>query len=705
MATPRAVLVTPPWDMGAALIVPLFVAPFSIAIAWILFATAHYRTAPTTPQILLADMRIYWGAIHFYASAWLDIVAFAITVVSIPFGIYIGYLAGKPQRAEIQQRGRVLHEWPADAEPRARAEAKAEFTKDEAARYFLHPAFPLCRNRLTRGIGFIGAQGSGKTTAMLPLMAAAINNAGTKVFIHDYKGDFSEYFGRNKGVALLAPWDRRSVGWDICRDVTSPIHAHELSSILTGADVATGESASWASGSAQILTGIIISLINDNPRWTWADLVKELERPYAQLRARAIAGEPSSAQLLNEGEVAKNPTISFLTRLSSMVKPYIQGFALADRPGVRKINFTEWMLGKPGHGQPRVIIVQNSSEFSRMAQTILKIATRACTAPLTRMPDTRMGEAFFFFDELPQCGKLGDFSKFFEVGRSKGCIPVFGLQIYSQAEEIFGQRVAKTLWDLCGTTVICQVHGQTQEWAEKLIGNRAGQRLTKNQTQSAHQANSNSYSYQSFDEPVFSREQFGADLGPVVRKGKFQGVRSLLVTGGRDVYRLTWPPVDLPKVCKASVPAEWTQQFKMPDERAFLASTHAPAAGAAGSQIAQADEQADAGLDLLQPAQPAPTVEDVPTMPLQPVQQPQGQDQPEHEDVLTDKAGERAASALADAILPGAGMVIDGLGLLDQLATAGPAAPAAPAAEPRRRRPIRRAEEDDPAGDQGEEQC
>lgn len=605
-------------------------------------------------------------------------IGIAIAIPSFMFSIFISKRTGNPRPPEKNVRGRrVIMPFKAAAAA-ANKSAMDDFREGEEVKYHLHPQYPLARERLTRGICYAGSQGSGKTQAMLPLMTEAIQAAlqadsCTIVFIHDFKGDFTEYFGGIPGVALLAPWDSRSVAWDIAPDILSKSDARELAANLTGADIAAGESVAWSAGSAQILAGLIINLIQNNQRWKWSDLTHELDLDYPLLREHAIAGESSASQLLNEGPTAKNPTISFMTRLSSMVKPAIEAFANAEATAKQSISFRRWFLMEPN--LPRILICQNSTRFELMAKAILKSASKSFTSALDSISDNSIDERFLFFDELPQAGKLPSFPQFFAVGRSKGCMPVYSFQIINQLNDrnAYGPDVTKSLLGMTGTTVICKVQAETQKWASEMVGERSGERLTRSDSRQGLNSNSISsttIAYQQFREPVLVPEQFGHEIGILKKDGKFQGVAAFLLDNGNTVFRLAWPPASPEKTAPANMPAPWTTEFlaaqaaagaqeqdDKPPSHGDATPSSVPAAEPPPATPASPSLSALDRLDNLlhtetsTPATPAPTA----TVAQRATEEPKTEEAPGP----AEEIGGHMAGMAADAILPGLGLLME----------------------------------------------
>ena len=489
-----------------------------------------------------------------------QIVAWFVLLIGALGGLWAGYYSGKPMQAERQTAGRKLIINTAEAAEKARKISRGELGK-EPEYYHIHPNYALAHDRASRSFLIAGSQGSGKTQIILPLIREALADKHAGVIIHDFKGDFTEYFlnSKNQNIQLFAPWDSRSCAWDISADIQNLADARELARVLTGADQATGESQSWAGGAAQIAAALITSLHKSNPKWRWSDLQDVLGLPYKTMRELALEGDSSCGLLMNEGEKADKTTMSFMSRLASMVAPVVSDFARAERHDAKRISFRNWMI----KGSPRVLILQNSTSYQTMAQSILQSAMRACASAIDSMPDSRSRKRWFFLDELPQMGKLQSLPRLLEVGRSKGVRAVLAFQDVSQVREIYGNNISQALSSMAGTHIYARAQGgETPQWLAEQVGKKTVWRALESVSSDYVGGGSRSVHYQSSDESVIRPEQFGSQIGVVKTKaGEFRGVRAFLVDGGDYVLRLHWPAVMLPKIAQAASPADWVREL------------------------------------------------------------------------------------------------------------------------------------------------
>ena len=140
-----------------------------------------------------------------------QIVAWFALLLGVAGGLWAGYYSGKPMQAERQTAGRKLITNTTEAAEKARKISKAELGKDSEY-YHIHPQYALAHDRASRSFLIAGSQGSGKTQIILPLIKEALADKTAAVLIHDFKGDFTEYFlnPKNPNIQLFAPWDSRS---------------------------------------------------------------------------------------------------------------------------------------------------------------------------------------------------------------------------------------------------------------------------------------------------------------------------------------------------------------------------------------------------------------------------------------------------------------------------------------------------------------
>ena len=642
----------------------------------------NLETLITYLTLFLSPRWMHWGPQYFPFSwaLWKGFSMFAGVVIGLAFA----WRAGKPLIVERQSSGRILLKGRAALKQIAR-EAAAEIGKYKPG-LNLHSAYPLSMGRETQGIVLMGSQGSGKTQILLPIMDSAMKDPAARSFIHDFKGDFTSYFldPKNKDVALFAPWDSRSASWDISSDIHSQADARELSRVLTGADQATGESQSWASGSAQILSALIVTLHRNNPKWRWSDLLEVLGLPYEMLRQTALQADPSCSMMLNEGNKADKTTQSYLSRLGSMVAPQVSDFARAERPNARRISFRGWMVGDKD--QPRVIICSNSTTYKSMARNALQAAMRAAASALDTMPESKKTKRWFFLDEMPRMGPQPYIAELLAVGRSKGVRVVLAAQDIAQVRKELGKEDAQSILSGCGTHIYLKTQGgETPGWLSEQVGEKTVWRRIKSSSRQAGGPSSTSENWVQSPEKVIRPEEFGSDyigsimkIGPfevknswLVRFAGFAGVRGYLLTGSNFVYLLSWPKSEISEIAAQRKPAAWTKELARAGAELMPAAFDSPSPEPRGGGAGGAGGGALAVQEQGQEAAPTPAVPDpVDWDFLKPqaatavpaVQDEDEVQRPDEEDSGPGDAGDgvaaEAGEAALDAVMPGVGAVV-----------------------------------------------
>ncbi|MQM39306.1 hypothetical protein KBTX_03330 [wastewater metagenome] len=440
----------------------------------------------------------------------------------------------------------------------AAATARREHRHGGGAGVRIHPDVRLSRERETRGIMLSGSVGAGKTVIIQHLIESILAQPGTRLLVHDLKGDFTATLPAltreaGGGLGLVAPWDARSMRWSVAADIRSPADARELASRLIPPDDTGGTGAQWAQGAAMILGGLVVSLARrSRGRWTWADLLAEIAQPYPALREAAIAGAPMAEGLLTAGEPSPT-TASYLAQISSRAGGLIADLAAADQDLAdrRRFSARHWLRG---HG-PRVVILGGSSRYGSLATALHGSIIRSIAGSLDALDDDDERRIWLVLDEAPQLGRV-DLRPIIETGRSKGICVVTGWQDSAQRRSIYGADDAAAMDGMTGTHVVGRLLGaDSQQWAARLVGQRQVRRYT-----TSHGADDGrSVSEQYADEDVIPPEAWGG-LGRV--RG---GIEAVLIPGGDMVHRLVWPFPSRERwrrVAAALRPAPWTESLE-----------------------------------------------------------------------------------------------------------------------------------------------
>lgn len=415
----------------------------------------------------------------------------------------------------------------------------------------MHPEFsPISLDRETRHILVTGSVGGGKTQVIKPLMLAAIARKD-KMFIYDNKGDFCAEL---PGI-IIAPWDARSVAWDIASDCTSKQDAKELAARL----IVESKDPLWSNAARQVLTGMIIKLQSERPRkWSWQDLADLMPLPQDELLIIMRKYFPEGIRAVEE---ASKTTQSILINLSAFAGII---FDLADAWGNSKarFSFVNWLKDQDREAKVRTVIVQGSGRFAELQKAYISsiIAAMASRINSAEIGESKTRRVWFFIDEFAQLGKVAGFAPLLEIGRSKGIRVVIGLQDINQIRDLYGKEQAESWMSMIGTHIYARISpGDTADFVSGLVGDREVERPNISHTLGSgaapgvlSQGGTTTTSWQRETLPVIFPSELSTELGSTKR-----GVKAMFL-GYTDALILLWPYTTLKKIRKPSVLADWT---------------------------------------------------------------------------------------------------------------------------------------------------
>lgn len=343
---------------------------------------------------------------------------------------------------------------------------------------FIGKALPL-ESAITH-FCFIGATGSGKTVSIRLLMQTAFASIGKgfghRALVYDAKRDMLPILQgivSPELVFTLNPFDKRSVAWDMAKDITTPAHALQLANILIPPEKNASQPF-FADAARHLLSGVITAFICLENDWTFRDVV------LAMLNKTALIG------ILESVEETKNfvdlyfshegTAQNIMSTVATKMNPYSIIAALwhyAFEEG-KKISLTEWIkqervliLGNE-HTNRVAVDAINQAIFKRLSEIILdqddishEHFSNGNTPPLT----------WVVFDEFVRAGKFDGMVELATEGRSKGVAIVLGFQDIDGARAVYGKEVAEEIVGQCTNIAILRLQSpETAEWASKLFG-------------------------------------------------------------------------------------------------------------------------------------------------------------------------------------------------------------------------------------------
>ena len=556
--------------------------------------------------------------------------------VGLVSGLALGWKLGDIP-AEIHIRGRKLT-YSAREASQALRPPRSFFRKSAPAGVKIHPGIAITEQQECRHILLLGGSGSGKTSILWPVINQAVAR-GDKCLIFSFKGDFQQK--ATFPFSLLAPWDSRSVRWQLGKDIRTRLHAESLAKTLIPTP---DKDPIWAQGAQGLLTAIISEVQSKyGEAWGFFRLAQACSVALSDYDSlvNTVMNESPLARSFLMGKDSKT-TASYLAQMASNLSDVVNlGVADYSNQG-QPWSIRDWLSGRT----PNAAILGYLSESEELsgaycASIIEQVVKQVLSFP-DLSPDAR--RIWLFLDEVPQVGKIPSITSALEAARSKGCRVVLGMQGVAQLEEHGYSKNTLDIWSgQCGIKIIANLSTpRDQKWAADLLGERELERYQSNLSTPSGDGNSQqSGGYQRTKEHVLLPASFGTELH--VDERKTGGPTALIVTS-KVAAVIKWPFPAL----RAQRPAHTEASWIIPGfVRPFWGKTPPMVAIPAQIQASASAQQGKPGEEktALSPAIVQPHIPENPDTPA-----PAG-------DGAGAMIADQVVDSMLDAVIPGAGML------------------------------------------------
>lgn len=378
----------------------------------------------------------------------------------------------------------------------AHAIARSMLSRDDPGLYWGGTKLPS--DIASKHFVVMGNTGSGKTITMRLLMQSALRAVGSKNNPHYRQGHRAlvydakqEYLPLIAGLRLscpvvtLHPFDVRegergitSAAWDMAADITSPLSAQQVASILIP-DNPKESQPFFTKTARNLLRGVLIAFLYKYqqekqkdlhaPPWTFRDVLLAMRsREYMDAVLNSCPFTEDMTEYTSDRRLYDNIRAGILTFLADY-EPIAAAWHHAYQAG-RYVSLHDWLQGE-------YVLVLGSHEASRSAldainRVLFKRLTELILAQPTPTADIP-SRTWVFFDEVREAGKLDGLSRLLNQGRSKGACVVLGFQDIEGMREVYGPYVANELIGQCGNKALLRVDSpEMAEWASNLAGTK-----------------------------------------------------------------------------------------------------------------------------------------------------------------------------------------------------------------------------------------
>jgi type IV secretory pathway TraG/TraD family ATPase VirD4 len=335
-----------------------------------------------------------------------------------------------------------------------------------AARRYAEPPLTLAgvavpRHDEAKHFKLIGTTGTGKSTAIAGLLAAATRRGDRAIITDPDDGYRTRFYDRRRGDVILNPFDPHSVKWDPFAEIVSSWDVEQLASGL----IPSTEDASareWRAYARTFVTAVTRRCHERGVRdarelWRLLTVASSSElRPI-------VAGTP--AQPFLEPDNAR-----MFGSIRSVTASAVAAFEHVQAQRTRSFSVREWV--RCGRG---VLFMPYQAAQIAVLRSI--IATWMRLAIFEALSDPgRDRRLWFVVDELDSLGAIDGLKDALARLRKFGGRCVLGFQSIAQVSSTYGSGEAQTIVENCGNTLILRCagseHGGTSQFAARLIGER-----------------------------------------------------------------------------------------------------------------------------------------------------------------------------------------------------------------------------------------
>jgi type IV secretory pathway TraG/TraD family ATPase VirD4 len=313
----------------------------------------------------------------------------------------------------------------------------------------------------TKHFKMIGTTGTGKSTAIRELLAAALERNDRAVIADPDGGYCARFFDPWRGDRILNPFEPRSAKWEPLTELSDLADPEYLASALIAscADAAAGE---WR-GYARAFVAALLDRCRDIPGCDGCELWRLVAVATAEELRPLLAGTPAQP---------------FLDPENARMFGSLRSIAVS---AMRALDFVQWQRGKPfsvrqwvreGRG---VLFIPYSARQIAALRTLISTWLGLAIFEALSQKEGEDQRLWLVVDELDALGAIDGLKDALARLRKFGGRCVLGFQSVSQLNATYGAD-AHTIIENCGNTLILRCSGSenggTSQYAARLIGDR-----------------------------------------------------------------------------------------------------------------------------------------------------------------------------------------------------------------------------------------
>lgn len=288
---------------------------------------------------------------------------------------------------------------------------------------------------------------------------------GRRILVYDAKQDifsFLKSVAPNVPIAILNPFDERSSAWDMAADITEPVTAQQIATILIP-EQDNSSQPFFSNAARHLLSGVFIALMLIKPGdWDFRDVILSMRS-----RERLVGllnKTPHTRHIATLYFADDRQSNSIMSEIATRMAPF-EFVAAAWSKCRSKISLRGWL------NDEYVLVLGNDEQNRSAIDAINKVIFKRLSELILAQAESADRQTWIFLDEVREAGKLDGLSSLLTKGRSKGACVVIGFQDIEGLRESFGTGTANEIVGMCANKAILRLDSaETAEWASKLFG-------------------------------------------------------------------------------------------------------------------------------------------------------------------------------------------------------------------------------------------
>jgi type IV secretory pathway TraG/TraD family ATPase VirD4 len=385
----------------------------------------------------------------------------------------------------------------------------------------VHPLVQISRDREKRNIAIFGSPGTGKSVITKSLLNQ-INDRQDRLVLFDEKGEYTEFLYDEKTI-LIAPWDSRTMHWDVATDLSDEQSINNFCSQI----IAKDDKAFWYETSVQLLAGMINAVSAEQSLWRWSDLIKLMELDEVNLKELVQKYRPSLSKYFREkNETSGNIMMNLVSNIG-----WMQELAKLETESDKLFS----IKGLLGHNNnTRKVIIQSHDLYRSLSAPLFSAFFTVFVNHILSQDSANKKATWLVLDEFSSVPKTEAFQHWIALSREKEGRTIIGTQSVNQIFQIYGKEATNSIMSMFGNVICLGVSslGDDATYLSKSFGTQTLERGTFQ----------NNSSYDSISWTKDSKNVLEPhDLSNLPLPTN-KGVTGFLsISGWSATYKLTWP--------------------------------------------------------------------------------------------------------------------------------------------------------------------